>query len=125
MDINFKNGSKITADTVVKAGDMVTGYNGKSYSVSIPSQDDLSNMMKFFGMEADKIVQCPECDMKCQLVHMIPHLNDRGDTYSASYSTAWGKSIFSDILKQNNIKCFTNHEWSFKQIGKWLESLGY
>ena len=124
MDINFKNGSKIVAGPVTNTTKVfgVSVINSLSH---IPTQIDLDNMMGFFGIEGKKIVKCPECNMKCQIVHMIPHLNDRGDTYSASYSTALGKGTIKGFLKQEQIKRFTNHEWSFKQIGKWLESLGY
>lgn len=119
MDINFKNGSNIAVSEDL--GKVVS----KSVFFDIPSQQDINEMMEFFGMDADKMVKCPECNMKCQLKFMITHLNDRGETYSASYSTGWGKGNIKGFLKQEDVKRFENHEWSFKQIGKWLESLGY
>lgn len=125
MDINFKNGSSILASEDIGKLNSVYGVSVINSLSHIPSQLDISDMLKFFGMDADKMVNCPECKMKCQLAHMIPHLNDRGETYSASYNTGWGKGTIKGFLKQENIKCFKNHEWSFKQIGKWLESLGY
>ncbi len=128
MDINFKNGSKIVVSDIVVGPSKLDSVYGVSVINSLshyPSQLDISDMLKFFGMDADKMVKCPECNMKCQLVHMFPHLNDRGETYSASYSTGWGKGTIKGVLKQDNVKCFKNHKWSFKQIGKWLESIGY
>ena len=111
MDINFKNGSSIEVSE-----DMGTLHS----VVNIPTQKDIDDMLKFFGVDSDKMVDCPECLMRCQIKFMITHLNDKGNTWSASYK-------MSELPKSGptQIKSFDNHQWTFKQIGKWLESLGY
>ena len=68
MDINFKNGSSIEVSE-----DMGTLHS----VVNIPTQKDIDDMLKFFGVDSDKMVDCPECLMRCQIKFMITHLNDR------------------------------------------------
>ena len=94
---------------------------GKCVAVSkIPTQKDIDDMLKFIEIDSNEMVNCPECDMRCQMKFMITHLNDKGNTWSASY-----KSVVSSNSGPTQIMSFDNHSWTFKQIGKWLDSLGY
>lgn len=111
MDINFKNGSSIE----------VSEDMGKLVAISTyPTADDIEKMLKFFGIDSNRMVKCPECDMYCRIRYMMPHLNDSfGKTYSSTYK------LDNEIVTPPDISSFENHGMSFKQIGKWLESLGY
>ena len=86
----------------------------------IPKPKDITEMLTFYGIDGDKEVPCPACPMSSQLKYMIAHLNDGfSHTYSSTYKAD------NDEIKCTNVKSYLNHSWSFKQIGKWLESLGY
>ncbi len=94
---------------------------GKIQAVSnLPTQREVDDMLKFFGLDPDKTVDCPECDMKVQIKYMIIHLNDKGLTWSSIYEMSQEPKA-----GPTQIKSFKNHMWTFKQIGKWLESIGY
>ncbi len=115
MDINFKNGSTLTASGILEAkktleDNKIIGYQTYIPPVMCPSTDDIEKMLAFYGIGADKSTQCPECNIKLPMRSIITHLNDDG------------KSL---TFGNNSSLSYSNHSWTFKQIGKWLEGLGY
>jgi len=145
MDINFKNGSKIavsedlgeTTNTLTASGILeakktleakkIIGMS--SWDITVhpsqhPTHDDISKMFEFYGINGDKIVQCPECEMISPIRYVITHLNDL--TYTHTYSSMNAiKDNIDKLWNAPGIESYENHAWTFKQIGKWLEGLGY
>ena len=75
---------------------------------NIPTGEDVNEMLEFYGIDSDKTFQCPACtEMGAVMRVMITHLNDSG----------YLQTPIGVMVK--------NHDWTFKQIGKWLEKLGY
>lgn len=71
---------------------------------NIPTAEDVDKMLSDYGIEPHKMFQCPVCAKLCGNMRLvIAHLNDFG--------------MDSSLIE--------NHGWTFKQIGKWLEGLGY
>jgi len=124
MDINFKNGSTLTASNILEAKKILDKFEPQFVPLAHPSHDDITKMLEFYGINADKIIQCPECNMMSPIRFLITHLNDSkfSHTYSSIHSldenpTGWNVS--------SRIQSYENHALTFKQIGKWLEGLGY
>ncbi len=78
-------------------------YSGEEYNFNKESGigmcPDFGNIMEKFGLDHSKSIQCPECKISGAPLTILPHLNNDKDDY--------------------------NHGWTFKQIGKWLKSIGY
>lgn len=82
----------------------------KPFKTVMPTEDRVREMLKFFGIDYEEIVECPVCKVKVKMRSMLPHLNnDENDCFDVD-----GK-----------IRVFPNHNWTFKQLGEWLESLGH
>ncbi len=72
------------------------GFEGDGF---MPSFDKIYER---FGELDQKRVKCPECEYESSIMSLLPHLNN--DAMNSVY---------------------TSHGWSFKEIGKWLQGLGY
>ncbi len=78
-----------------------------------PTAEDVDEMLSDYGIDPHKMIQCPACAELCGNMRLIiAHLNDTGSRHSIDNA----KIKYFDI---------ENHSWTFKQIGKWLEGLGY
>lgn len=91
-------------------GTSLDGYQTQVTVESRPTIKDLETMLEFFGIKHDEKTQCPECDVMLQMRSLLVHLNDKGS--------------FMACGSEGNYNV-PNHGWTFKQIGKWLEEMGY
>ncbi len=106
----------------------------KQFKVPQPNEKDIGDMFKFYGIDAE-IYECPVCDLKGSLRTLLPHLNNTesgfiGTVYatpkptpevdrpaSGEITIPSGDSFIGEIHE--------SHGWTFKQLGEWLETLGY
>ena len=114
-----------------------------------PSSVDITNMFKFYGI-GDKIHKCPACGMEGNMRSLLPHLNniDRaGDLFKADEGEYLGErtpevdkpvvveSVEADRIsgeiwipsggRVGIVEPIRSHGWNFKQIGEWMNTLGY
>jgi len=84
----------------------------RPYKAKTPTFNAVTDMLKFYGIDPDELVQCPACDEIRCIRALIPHLNNEG---------------YDLVLIPGRVdyKQISNHSWTFKQMGKWLESLGH
>ena len=76
-----------------------------------PNEDEILGMFKFYGIDINKIYQCPVCDLQANMREMLPHLNnDKGVNF---------------FVLDGFMDKFESHGWNFKQLGEWMDSLGY
>ena len=78
-----------------------------------PIEDEVQAMLRFFGIDPNKLTSCPACGIELIMRAMLPHLNNNGG------------DMFGDFDRMDSAKVTPNHSWTFKQIGKWLEEIGY
>lgn len=76
----------------------------------MPTEGSVREMLKFYGIDYDEVIICPVCGVQVKMRSMLPHLNNSGD------------DCF-DV--DGELRMFPNHNWTFKQLGEWLESLGH
>ncbi len=62
-----------------------------------------SKIYERFGELNKEMIKCPECGLENNVISLLPHLNN-------------------DSIPNTTYK---THGWSFKEIGKWLQGLGY
>ncbi len=130
MDISFKNGNTLTVSEILEAKKIldkeikIEGEELIGLSKPAPSHIDITAMLKFYGIDGDRVVQCPECKMISPIRYVITHLND--SRFSHTYSSMKTLKDKGDKLwTAPGIQAYENHAWTFKQMGQWLEGLGY
>lgn len=129
MDIHFKNGNTLTVSDLLQAKKTLDKIYDKEIKIEgkykpAPSHIDITAMLKFYGIDGDRVVQCPECEMISPIRYVITHLNDSRFTHTYS-SMKTLKDNKENIWTAPGIQGYENHAWTFKQMGKWLEGLGY
>ena len=136
-------------------GDIFIGYAGaivphaeqihidplthKQFKVPQPNEKDIGDMFKFYGIDAE-IYECPVCDLKGSLRTLLPHLNNTesgfiGTVYATPKPTPEDCDCEVDRPASGEItipsgdsfigEIHESHGWTFKQLGEWLETLGY
>ena len=76
-----------------------------------PNEHEILKMFKFYGVDINKKYQCPVCNLEADMRTLLPHLNnDRG-------VNVFMVDGFEDK--------FQSHGWNFKQLGEWMDTLGY
>lgn len=90
----------------------------KRFKASQPDEQDITDMLSFYGIDQTKTYKCPVCDLKGSLRTLLPHLNNTSTGY-IEISESTGSSIAGVCELRES------HGWNFKQLGKWMESLGY
>lgn len=131
MDIHFKNGNTLTVSDLLQAKKTLDKIYDKEIIIEdvskykpAPTHINITDMLKFYGIDGDKVIQCPECKMISPIRYIITHLNDSRFTHT--YSSMKKLTDTGDKLwTAPGIQAYENHAWTFKQLGKWLEGLGY
>jgi len=106
----------------------------KQFKVPQPNEKDIGDMFKFYGIDAE-IYECPVCDLKGSLRTLLPHLNNTESGFIETVYTTPKPTPEVDRPASGEItipsgdsfigEIHESHGWTFKQIGKWMESLGY
>ena len=76
-----------------------------------PNEHEILKMFKFYGVDINKKYQCPACNLEADIRTLLPHLNNDE-----------GVNVF--MLDGFEDK-FQSHGWNFKQLGEWMDTLGY
>jgi len=110
---------------------------GKKYKVPQPNEVDISNMFEFYGIDSE-IHQCPVCDLKGTLRTLLPHLNNTESGFIETVYPTPKSTPDKPIVKGSESGAIAipsgssfigeihpSHSWTFKQLGEWLETLGY
>ena len=81
------------------------GFESESEDAWAPWAPSTKKICERFGKELDQTsITCPACDYQTSsIINLLPHLNNNPIKYSTR----------------------TNHGWTFKEIGKWLQKIGY
>ncbi len=125
MDISFKNGNTLTASNILEAKKILEKSMDKKITYKLsPSNNDITAMLRFYGIDGDKVTQCPECEMISPIRYVITHLNDSRFTHTYSSMKTMADNV-DKLWASPGLQSYENHAWTFKQLGKWLEGLGY
>lgn len=76
-----------------------------------PNEHEILKMFKFYGVDINKTYKCPACDLEADIRTILPHLNNDK-----------GVNVF---MLEGFTEKYGSHGWNFKQLGKWMETLGY
>ena len=113
-----------------------------------PNEHEILKMFKFYGVDINKIYQCPVCNFEADMRTLLPHLNniDRTpDVFYADESEYLGelapkvdkpapevdRPVSGEVFGVSSGRSFSivepisSHGWNFKQIGEWMDTLGY
>ena len=93
----------------------------KHFTIPPTKEEDILKMLDFYGIDKTKIYQCPVCSLQANMRSLLPHLNN-STSDAGYYDTAIPSGIVMGVSRCIEYK---SHGWDFKQLGKWMESLGY
>ena len=79
----------------------------KTYGFNMLSTE-FSDAFSFFGMDQNRVFDCPDCGKQDTLSRLIPHLNNKSRLQINEMNFNEGA-----------------HGKSFKEIGQWLQKIGY